>query len=82
MDWRQGLDLKAQRAPAPAPAPLLLATCKARGGDGGGGGGSVTLCDFASAGAAGNAYASWLPADDAGPVPFARDNPWRLAPRG
>ena len=41
------------------------------------GGGTVTLCDFASAGAAGNPYVSWLPAEGAEAVPFGRENPWR-----
>ncbi len=39
--------------------------------------GTVTLCDFASAGAAGNRYVSWLPAPGSKPAPFRRDNPLR-----
>jgi hypothetical protein len=40
-------------------------------------GGTITLCDFASAGAAGDPYASWLPAPGLDPVPFSRRNPLR-----
>jgi DUF1680 family protein len=40
-------------------------------------GGTVTLCDFASAGAAGNRYTSWLPAREWKPARFSRDNPLR-----
>lgn len=39
----------------------------------------ITLCDFASAGAAGNRYASWLPGKGLKPAPFRRDNPLRIA---
>jgi hypothetical protein len=37
----------------------------------------VWLCDFASAGAAGNLYVSWLPTRGLKPVAFSRDNPLR-----
>jgi len=37
----------------------------------------ITLCDFASAGAGGNRYVSWLAASGAAPVAFARSNPLR-----
>jgi hypothetical protein len=57
----------------PAPRPLLLRRFATA--DGGG----ITLCDFASAGAAGNQYRSWLPAPGLEAVPFTRDNPWRMA---
>jgi DUF1680 family protein len=40
-------------------------------------GGTITLCDFASAGAAGNRYVSWLPSPGWKPAPFSRDNPLR-----
>jgi DUF1680 family protein len=53
----------------PGPQPLLLA--EARDGQGR----AVVLCDFAGAGAAGNPYTSWLPANDADPGcegPFTR----------
>ncbi len=53
----------------PGPDPLLLAeTCDGQGH-------AVILCDFAGAGAAGNPYTSWLPADHADPDcagPFVR----------
>ncbi|MFN8514719.1 MAG: glycoside hydrolase family 127 protein [Thermomicrobiales bacterium] len=58
---------------SPAPRPLLLRRFATVGG------GSIALCDFASAGAAGNRYVSWLPAPGLGAVPFGRDNPWRMA---
>jgi len=38
---------------------------------------TLTLCDFASAGAAGNQYVSWLPATGATAAPFSRENPLR-----
>jgi uncharacterized protein len=38
---------------------------------------TITLCDFASAGAGGNPYVSWLPAPGLKPVAFSRDNPLR-----
>jgi DUF1680 family protein len=60
--------------PAPwtrAPKPLLLLRFATEDGQG------ITLCDFASAGAAGNRYVSWLPAQGFQPVPFSRDNPLR-----
>lgn len=43
------------------------------------GGKSVILCDFASAGAAGNPYLSWLPmVPGRKPTPFTRNNPLRI----
>src|SRR5205085_5305782 len=42
-----------------------------------GDGGTIALCDFASAGASGNRYVSWLPVHALKPVPFSRDNPLR-----
>ena len=42
-------------------------------------GSTVTLCDFASAGAAGNPYVSWLPVEGLPePAAVSRDNPWRM----
>jgi DUF1680 family protein len=54
------------------PRPLMLQRFKTKGG------GSITLCDFASAGAAGNPYVSWLPAPGLRAVPFSRSNPLRI----
>jgi len=39
----------------------------------------VRLCDYASAGAAGNPYQSWLPVENAPNTPFSRENPLRSA---
>jgi len=58
------------------PRPLLLLRFKAKGG------GTLTLCDFASAGAAGNPYVSWLPAAGIRASAFSRDNPLRVRPAG
>lgn len=38
---------------------------------------AITLCDFASAGAGGSHYVSWLPATGLKPVPFTRENALR-----
>jgi len=57
--------------PNTSPLPLLLLRFATE--DGGG----ITLCDFASAGAAGNRYVSWLPARGLQPAPFSRGNPLR-----
>ena len=70
IDWRAGVEVLPSDASPPGPAPLLLVKCKTRDG------GAVTLCDFATAGAAGNVYRSWLPGEEK-PVPFSRENPWR-----
>jgi len=56
-----------------APEPILLLRFATRDGTG------MTLCDFASAGAAGNRYVSWIPASNLIPAPFARDNPLRFS---
>jgi DUF1680 family protein len=40
----------------------------------------IRLCDFASAGADGSPYRSWLKVNHAGIVPFRRDNPGRTTP--
>ena len=58
--------------PVPGRDVLLLMRVPAAGGK------TVELCDFASAGMAGNRYVSWLPAVGAKPVPFSRENPLRL----
>ena len=52
--------------------PWLLFETTARDGS------KVRLCDFASAGATGTAYETWLPMKRAStPVPFSRENPLR-----
>jgi hypothetical protein len=48
--------------------PVRLATEDGRG---------IRLCDFASAGAAGNRYVSWLPVRKLRPAPFRPENPGR-----
>src|SRR5262249_43943387 len=53
------------------PRPLLLHGLSAADGR------QVVLCDFASAGAAGAPYVSWLPVQGATPQPFTRTNPSR-----
>jgi hypothetical protein len=56
----------------PRPEALVLLRYPAKGGQG------ITLCDFASAGMAGNRYVSWLPAPGLVPAPFSRENPMRV----
>jgi hypothetical protein len=59
------VDLAAQRRPVPdetLPSWLLVEVGPAKD--------RVTLCDFASAGAYGTPYRSWLPATGTGPAPF------------
>jgi DUF1680 family protein len=53
------------------PQPLLLRGLSAANGP------KIVLCDFASAGAAGTPYVSWLPMHDTIPQPFTRMNPSR-----
>lgn len=56
--------------------PLVLV--KAKGNDGR----EVILCDFATAGAYGNHYKSWLPIQNVAPVPFDPSKPvWNNRPR-
>jgi DUF1680 family protein len=52
-------------------SPILRLRLKTKDGK------PVTLCDFASAGAAGNPYISWLPSSGLQPVKFDRENPLR-----
>jgi uncharacterized protein len=54
-----------------SPAPLVLLNVAA------GRGREMVLCDFATAGAAGTSYYSWLPLQGAKPLPFTRANPSR-----
>jgi uncharacterized protein len=56
---------------AQPPLPLVLAKVPAADGP------ELVLCDFASAGAAGTSYVSWLPVTSAEPQPFSRQNPTR-----
>ncbi len=65
---KETASLKTQEAPL-----LLLRFTDAQGG-------GITLCDFASAGMAGNVYRTWLPAKGFSPVAFSRENPLRLPP--
>jgi DUF1680 family protein len=51
--------------------PILLIEHPAAGG------GSLRLCDFASAGADGSPYRSWLKVEHVDATPFRRDNPRR-----
>jgi DUF1680 family protein len=53
------------------PLPLVLLKLPARDGT------ELVLCDFATAGAAGNRYVSWLPVRKVAPQPFSRANPSR-----
>ena len=53
------------------PRPMLLMRYGTEGGKG------ITLCDFASAGATGTHYVSWLPAGRVKPAPFSRRSPLR-----
>jgi DUF1680 family protein len=39
----------------------------------------LCLCDFASAGASGTPYRSWLSVEGVSPVPFSRENPKRIS---
>lgn len=59
------------RCDGPAPKPFLLLRYATEDGKG------ITLCDFASAGAAGNYYVSWFDASGFAPEPFLSDNPLR-----
>ena len=54
-----------------SPQPMLLLRFATVDGK------EITLCDFASAGACGNVYCSWLPANGFEPAAFDRSNPLR-----
>jgi hypothetical protein len=68
LDPRRGEPARVQ---ARSPEPLLLLRFPTADGQ------TISLCDFASAGAAGNSYVSWLPAREWKSVPFNRGNPLR-----
>jgi len=55
------------------PHPILLVEARMTAGP-------IVLCDFASAGADGSPYRSWLKARAPGPVEFSREHPWRSRP--
>lgn len=54
--------------------PILLVETDSPGGR------PIRLCDFASAGADGSGYRTWLKVDGATPAPFRRDNPRQSVP--
>ncbi|QEH32165.1 Non-reducing end beta-L-arabinofuranosidase [Aquisphaera giovannonii] len=56
-----------------SPTPVLLVEASTTAGP-------ILLCDFASAGADGSPYRTWLRAEQAGPGPFRRERPWRSRP--
>ena len=72
-----GIAVTPARAPRAAEdgqhAPLLTLCVPTDRGD-------LVLCDFASAGAAGTPYLSWLPFAGQEPAAFSRGNPLRQAP--
>lgn len=55
------------------PKPILLLKYVTKDGK------EITLCDFASAGMAGNRYVSWLPESALKAVEFTRDSPMRAS---
>jgi hypothetical protein len=60
-------------AKAAGPKPLILLEFATKDGR------TIKLCDFASAGTAGNPYVSWLPAPGLKPAKHSRENPMRAA---
>jgi hypothetical protein len=66
----RALDGKPTRSSGTLPPILLIEYPAASGG-------SLRLCDFASAGADGSPYRSWLKVDHVDAMPFRRDNPRR-----
>ncbi len=56
------------------PLPMVLVEVPAANGR------TLHLCDFASAGADGSPYRSWLKVANVAPTPFTRENPRRVAP--
>ena len=61
-------------APDSGPQPWLLKCFATESGD------AIDLCDFATAGAEGDPYVSWLPNSGLQPAAFSGDNPMRLIP--
>ncbi|WP_165229220.1 beta-L-arabinofuranosidase domain-containing protein [Aquisphaera insulae] len=57
------------------PTPIILVEASTEAGP-------ILLCDFASAGADGSPYRSWLRAEAGGTEPFHREHPWRSRPAG
>jgi len=53
--------------------PFMLIKFQAKDGR------KLLLCDYASAGASGTPYRSWLPVEGVSPVPFSRQNPRRIS---
>jgi DUF1680 family protein len=70
---RRGVIDPALAAGTGAGAPLLTLRVPTERGD-------LVLCDFASAGAAGTPYLSWLPFEGLAPAAFSRQNPLRQVP--
>jgi len=64
----------AATSPEIGPAPFVLLEYETRDGR------KLRLCDFASAGAEGSPYRSWLKVDHASPSPFRRSSPLRSGP--
>ncbi len=57
-----------------APPPIVLVEATTASGA------TVVLCDFASAGADGSHYRSWLRVENATPTPFSHEHPMRTGP--
>jgi DUF1680 family protein len=65
-----------ERVATAIPSPLLLVSLPTTDGR------SLVLCDFATAGMAGNRYRSWLRVEGPRPVPFSKNNPFRTVTAG
>ncbi len=78
-DDPEPIDAHSIRVPPPSEAgggfrPIVLAEAETADG------GKVKLCDFASAGADGSRYRSWLRATRVAPTPFSREHSFRTGP--
>jgi DUF1680 family protein len=73
IDARSVRVLPASEAAGPA-RPIVLAEATTVDGK------TVKLCDFASAGADGSRYRSWLRVEHASPTPFSREHSFRTGP--